>query len=263
MFDQVGEILRETAAVAVMPRFCTLKPNEIRMKGLNEPVTCADVEAEALIRRQLLSILPHARVVGEEACELNPALLQDLCEGTVWIIDPIDGTANFAAGRPPFAMMVALLEQGELVGSWILDPVNDSLAVAELGAGAWIGGKRLTENAVPSTLAHLRGIVSEAFASARDLQVIERLRLGVGLVQHTARCAGHEYPLVAAGKQHFILYWRTLVWDHAPGVLLLTEAGGSATYLDGSSYNPCRLRSGLLLANAGETCRMLLDLLVP
>jgi fructose-1,6-bisphosphatase/inositol monophosphatase family enzyme len=261
MMDRVGEILRATAQAVVMPRFAALGPGDIVMKGVNDPVTIADGEAEAMIGRELRLLLPHARIVGEEACSANPALLEKLGEGTVWIVDPIDGTANFAAGRPPFAMMVALLEQGELVGSWILDPLSDRLAVAERGGGAWMDGKRLTASAAPTALEGLSGIVSEAFVPAGERHVIERLRAAAGSVQQTARCAGHEYPLVAAGERHFILYWRTLVWDHAPGALLLTEAGGSATYLDGSPYDPCRSQTGLLLAHNSLISRALLDVI--
>jgi fructose-1,6-bisphosphatase/inositol monophosphatase family enzyme len=93
--------------------------------------------------------------------------------------------------------------------------------------------------------------------------LIERIRARVASVSPTARCAGHEYPLVASGARHFILYWRTLVWDHAPGVLLLTEAGGSATYLDGAPYDPCRSRVGLLLAHHPSLVPALIDLAAP
>ena len=136
-------ILREVAATVVMPRFAALLPHQTEMKSGNEPVTIADREAETLITRGLLALIPGSRVIGEEACSTNPALLDGLNEGTAWIVDPIDDTANFAAGRAPFAMMVALMRKGELIGSWIYDPLEDWLAVAKLGGGAWIGGNRV------------------------------------------------------------------------------------------------------------------------
>lgn len=259
MFDRVGEILRATAATAVMPRFAALEPGDIVMKAVNDPVTIADREAEAMIGRALLLLLPHARIVGEEACAANPALLDNLDQGTVWIVDPIDGTANFAAGRAPFAMMIALLEQGELVGSWILDPLGDRLAMAELGGGAWIDGERLRSGGSPARLGDLRGILSTAFLPPANQGVVDRIRAAVGSAEPTARCAGHEYPLVAIGARHFALYWRMLVWDHAPGVLLLTEAGGSATYLDGTPYRPSRSQMGLLLAHNPLISKLLLE----
>jgi fructose-1,6-bisphosphatase/inositol monophosphatase family enzyme len=260
MFDMVGEILRETAAAVVMPRFAALQPGDILMKAANDPVTIADREAEAMIDRALQALLPSARIVGEEACATNPALLDDLGEGTVWIVDPIDGTANFAAGRAPFAMMIALLEQGELAGSWIFDPLRDRLSVAQRGGGAWIDGERLCTDVSPIGLSELNGIVSEAFLPPAKQGLVDGIRAAVGSTVPSARCAGHEYPLVATGARQFALYWRTLVWDHAPGALLLTEAGGSVTCLDGTPYDPCRSKPGLLLAYNPAIARELISL---
>lgn len=256
--EGVGEALRATAASVVIPRFAALEPGDIVMKAADDPVTIADREAEAMIGRALRLLVPHARIVGEEACAADPALLNDLGEGTVWIVDPIDGTGNFAAGRSPFAMMVALLEHGETVGSWILDPLNDCMAVAERGGGAWIDGERLRTCQSLPALDRISGIVSEAFLPADQRSVIDRIRAAAGSIEPTARCAGHEYPLVATGARHFALYWRTLVWDHAPGALLLTEAGGSVTYFDGEPYCPTSTRTGIFLTHNSLLSNMLL-----
>lgn len=247
--DKVSNILREVAHAVVMPRFMALAAGDIEMKSPNEPVTIADRESEQSIGHSLRSLLPGSRVVGEEACSANPALLARICEGSVWIVDPIDGTANFAAGRAPFAMMIALMRDGELVESWILDPLIDRLAVAELGGGAWIGGARLRAEPSPSDPSLWHGIVSRAFLPETQQTMVDGLSASVGRVDPTVRCAGHEYPLVATGARDFALYWRTLVWDHAPGALLLSEAGGRVMHLDGSTYDPCIARSGLLLAH--------------
>jgi fructose-1,6-bisphosphatase/inositol monophosphatase family enzyme len=260
IFAETGDILRTAASKIVMRHYTSLAPQDIAMKAPHEPVTIADNEAEALISSELVRLRPDARVIGEEAAADNPALLQRLAEGVVWVVDPIDGTANYAAGKPPFAMMIALLEKGELVGSWILDPLKDRLAVAQRGAGAWLDGVRLRCDTAMPERDDLTGIVSQAF-QPRDKQfIVDRLRRSVATVVPTARCAGHEYPLVATGTRHFALYWRTLIWDHAPGVLLLTEAGGSATYLDRTPYDPCRFETGLLLCHNASIARSLLDL---
>ena len=242
-----------------MPRFAVLRPGETEMKAPNEPVTIADREAEAIIGRSLQLLLPEARIVGEEACAAEPALIDHLGHGMVWIVDPIDGTANFAAGRPPFAMMVALLRNGETVGSWILDPLTNRLAVAELGSGAWIDGERLQSSPDFSNLQSLSGIVSEAFLPAERNTLVDGIREAVGEVVPTARCAGHEYPLVATGGRDFALFWRTLAWDHAPGALFLTEAGGAVTHLDGAPYSPAMPRPGLLLARNSLISNALLN----
>lgn len=260
MMEAVGEALRSASAQAVLPRFGALQPAETEMKAANEPVTVADREAEAILNEALAVLLPGARIVGEEACAARPELIDRLDDGVVWIIDPIDGTANFAAGRPPFAMMVALLKEGVAIASWILDPLSGRLAVTELGAGAWIDGKRVTAATDSPALAELCGIVSEAFVPVAQKPLIGALRMGVQSVVPTARCAGHEYPLVAAGERDFALYWRTLAWDHAPGALLLGEAGGAVVHLDGSPYRPARPRPGLVLARNPLIANTLLGL---
>lgn len=260
MIDAVSHVLREVSAQIVVPRFAALAPHELELKAPDEFVTIADREAEVAIGRAVTALMPGSRVIGEEACAADPGLLGHLGDGVVWLIDPIDGTANFAAGRPPFAMMVALLRDGQVVASWIYDPLNDRLAVAELGSGAWINGKRLNAERSRREIGELDGIVSGAFVPAGGEGLLDTIRSAVHSVQPTARCAGHEYPLVAAGARHFALYWRTLAWDHAPGALLLTEAGGTVTYLDGTPYRPCHSQAGLLLAHDPTTSRLLLDL---
>lgn len=263
LLDDVGALLREVADCVVMPRFAALAAHEVEMKGADDPVTIADREAEVMIDRALRLMLPGSRVVGEEACSADPRLLDDLGAGAVWIVDPIDGTGNFAIGRAPFAMMVALLEDGELAASWILDPLGGRLCLAEHGSGAWADGERIRVDERGVEPARLHGIVSEAFIPADQRFVIERLRSLVPRIEPTARCAGHEYPLVALGQRDFILYWRTLVWDHAPGALLLREAGGSVSHLDGTPYHPTRPKSGLLLARNPLISRDLLVQLRP
>lgn len=261
MMESVGALLRLTADTVVMPRFAKLQPDDTEFKSVGEPVTIADREAEAMIGRALLHLLPQARIVGEEACATDPSLIENLDKGYVWIIDPIDGTANFAAGRAPFALMVALISNGETIGSWILDPLSGRLCVAELGSGAWIVSERVQTSTALTDLASLHGILSESFVPAGGQRLIDKVRRAVGRADKTARCAGHEYPLVASGARQFALYWRTLAWDHLPGALFLTEAGGTVSHLDGTNYRPASRQSGLLLAHNSLVHSKLLSLI--
>ncbi len=250
--DAVAAVLREAAAEAVMPRFQHLATTEIEEKSPGDLVTIADREAEAIIARGLTAIRPDARFIGEEACARDPSLLRDLDSGAVWIVDPIDGTGNYAAGRRPFALMAALVENGETVASCILDPVDDRLAAAERGAGAWLDGARIAPGTGSPGLSALRGIIS---SFARPPEAEPRVAALAGRVAEAAptrRCAGDEYPLVATGARHFALYWRTLVWDHAPGVLFLQEAGGVAARLGGARYRPADPSGAILLARTPE-----------
>ena len=222
-------------------------PAEISHKDGDEVVTTVDRCVEEALGRTLPALLAGSRVIGEEACSADAGLLATLGSGRVWLVDPIDGTRNFADGRPPFALMVALLEDGCLTASWIHDPLTGRMCVAELGSGAWVDGVRLRTDASPP-MARAEGIVSRAFLPVANEAAADRLAQHVGAVHPTARCAGHEYPLVALGTMHFALYWRTLPWDHAAGTLFLREAGGSVTHLDGADYDPTSPRPGLLLA---------------
>jgi fructose-1,6-bisphosphatase/inositol monophosphatase family enzyme len=250
--DAIAAVLREAAAEAVMPRFQHLAAAEIEEKSPGDLVTIADREAEAIIARGLAAIRPDARFVGEEASARDPSLLRDLDQGAICIVDPIDGTGNYAAGRQPFALMAALVENGELIASCILDPVDDRLAAAERGAGAWLNGVRIARDTGSPGLAALSGIVS-SFARPPEMEPhVAALAERVAEAAPTRRCAGDEYPLVATGARHFALYWRTLVWDHAPGVLFLREAGGIAARLDGTPYRPADPSGAILLARTPE-----------
>lgn len=251
--DEVGALLRRAAATAILPVFRRLDDASVEEKAPGEVVTVADREAEVIITDGLLALLPGSTVVGEEAVAEDPAVLRRLDQpGPVWVVDPVDGTANFAAGRRPFAVMVALLRDGATEASWILDPISGSLAVARAGEGAYLDGERVRTPEAHGPAAALRGAVMNRFLPA-DLRA--RVNAGIGQIGEVLpgnHCAGREYPDILRGVQDFVLFWRTLPWDHAPGVLLLQEAGGVARRFDGTPYDPADDRNGLLVAANSE-----------
>lgn len=245
-FELVGALMVEAAERAILPRFRALAQHDIEEKSPGELVTIADREAEAILTARLAPLLPGSRVVGEEACSSDARLLDTLGEGMVWLVDPLDGTANFAAGRPEFAVMVALLRDGATQAAWILNPLSGQLARAELGSGAWIGDRRL-QSAPHAPGTRLSGSIGRFMPEEMQSNLAERLRSGAerlpGLMS-----AGVEYPMIGAGERDFAFYWRTLAWDHAAGVLFVNEAGGKATRPDGSAYQPTSEGNGLLAA---------------
>lgn len=245
--------MREVAAEVVLPRFQRLSTEEIHEKGPGDLVTVADREAELLLTPRLADLLPGSVVVGEEAVSADPSLMSHITgESPVWVVDPVDGTANFAAGREPFAMMVALIREGRTVASWILDPVGGTMATAELGGGAYLGGSQVVLDRRPRRAADLRG---PAFTKYIPAEVREQIAGGAGAIGEVLRghnCAGYEYPAIARDEQQFALFWRMLPWDHAPGTLLIEEAGGVAWHLDGTPYDPTKPRFGVLVAQSQE-----------
>lgn len=249
MIESVTAILAETAQAEILPRFRALGEGDTRRKSGGEPVTVADEKAEARLNAALTGLLPGSCVVGEEAASADPEIFGRLAgEAPVWIVDPIDGTGNFAAGRPVFAVMVALAKRGETVAAWIHSPIEGSTAVAEQGAGAWFGGRRI-KVAIPESLEALRGTLhASSFAAPEIARQVEQRRERVEQVK-SLRCAGAEYVRMARGELHFSLFTKLMPWDHAPGTLLHREAGGVQRLLDGSDYQPTkRSGAGLLMA---------------
>ncbi|MGW4893994.1 inositol monophosphatase family protein [Kitasatospora sp. NPDC004240] len=254
--DRVAEILAETADEVVLPRFRSLATGEVMEKAPGEVVTIADREAEVIISRRLRELLP-VPVVGEEAVAADPALARALhAEPAAWLVDPVDGTSNFIAGKADFAVMCSLVRAGETVASWIWQPVGRTSYTAELGAGAWRDGHRLTRTPAPAAPGSWRCSLKSRFLDADEHARLQRAAADAfGRVTPGRSAAGIEYPDLADGATDVILYWRTLPWDHAPGSLLVTEAGGVSARLDGTPYRPEAPggEDGLLVAADPET----------
>jgi fructose-1,6-bisphosphatase/inositol monophosphatase family enzyme len=247
MIDRVEAVLREVAAELVLPRFQHLVEGDIEEKSPGDLVTIVDREVETVLGERLADLLPGSLIVGEEAVAADHLVLERIGDpGPVWVVDPIDGTGNFAAGREPFALMVALLRGGEPVLSVIYEPVPDTVAAAEAGSGSYLDGKRATVDHRPIPTDELRGaLLTRYLPEALRGQVLARApRLGETYRGH--HCAGREYPDLVRGRQEFALFWRSLPWDHAPGALFLREAGGVVRHFDGAEYDPTQPRQGLL-----------------
>ena len=250
-----ARLLAEVAAEEVMPYFEKLGRDDVREKKPGDLVTIADVATERRLTPLLIDLLPGSVVVGEEAVAADPSVL-DALAGTapVWLLDPIDGTANFASGTPIFAVMVALVCEGRTVMSWIHDPVSRRTAAATIGEGAWRDGRRLRVAAATGGPPRRLG----------NRRLARRLGERADLVDEVFeyRCAGYEYFLLASGAAQVALYNRLHPWDHAPGHLLHREAGGFSARLDGSPYTPRDTTPGLLLAPDAESWNALREALI-
>lgn len=249
----VSKLLREAADKCVMPVFGKREANP-EEKSPGEWVTEADKACEAFLEQALRSLIAGSGVVGEEATAADPTVLDRLADGgDIWLIDPLDGTSNFASGISPFAIMVALIRNGDAVASWILDPVADQLSVSEDGAGSWINGERITVSEDLPELASMSGAVLRRFLPQELAEHVKRVERRFANLSTGSKCAGFDYPAIANGSMDFALYWRTLPWDHAPGALFLQEAGGHVRRPDGSKYRAAdHSRSGLLVARNKE-----------
>ncbi|HEY0271287.1 MAG TPA: inositol monophosphatase family protein [Sphingomonas sp.] len=242
----VEALMREVGATIMMPRFRTLAAHEIEEKAPEDYVTVVDKASEARLIEGLTASLPGSHVVGEEGVAADPALLGRVAEGAAWIVDPLDGTGNFAAGRTPFAIMVALAQDGETQAGWILDPVTGRLCHAARGRGAFIDGERVTAIGSGAPLP-IAALAMRYLPNDIRADIAARAK-GCFAIADIPNCAGEQYPRVVTGINDVALFWRALPWDHAPGALILEEAGGRVARPDGSLYRPGEQRAGLLAA---------------
>ncbi len=174
--DAVTQILQEAAEVAIVPRFRALAEGEVSHKSSGDVVTVADREAEELISRRLRDVL-DAPVVGEEATAANAGLVRAVREApAAWVVDPLDGTANFVAGRPFWAVMAALVRGGQTVAAWIVRPVDDLAYVAEQGSGAWRNGIRVVRPPAPDDPAAMRGVAHTRYLTPPDKDRVRAAR---------------------------------------------------------------------------------------
>ncbi|MDI3406980.1 inositol monophosphatase family protein [Streptomyces cavernicola] len=259
----VEEAVRKAAAAEVMPRFRQLAAHEIDEKeGPHDLVTVADRRAEEHLTESLTALLPGSAVVGEEGVHADPSKLDALHgDAPVWIVDPVDGTRQFVHGDPGFCTLVALAHRGEVLASWTYAPALEELAVAVRGRGARLGDRVLQPGAPEP------GHVLEVAMSHPDFTTDEQKRALLGLDVdgvHSRPCgsAGLEYLAIAKGEVDAVAFSWENAWDHAAGLLLVAEAGGTNRTLAGE---PFRIEGGNALpftaARDADTAERILQLL--
>ena len=202
---------------------------QVSMKGPGDFVSAADKRSEQVLYEELKRARPAYGFLMEERGEVAG---ED--EQHRWVVDPLDGTANFTEGKEPFGIIIALADAGKAVAGWLYDPLKDRLCHTRLGEGAFVNGERITARTTGQTPPVTA--VSRIFLTPEQIeQVDEKLAPHYTLVD-IPRCAAEQYPRLALGENDISSFKRTLAWDHAAGILWLNEAGGKAARLDGSEY---------------------------
>ena len=250
---ELATILRDAARAEALPRFRRLDASMVSTKTeAIDLVTEADVATEEVIKAAIAQWMPQALFVGEESVAADPALLLALADADLAVVvDPIDGTANYAAGLPLFATMAAVVSKGETIAGIIYDPMGDDWMMAERGGGAWLrrpnGEAVRLQVAAPLPLAQMVGCASVSYLpEGKRAEVLANLAQ-VRVVSNF-RCAGHEYRTLVSGHAQFGCWNKLMPWDHLAGVLMAQEAGAHAARLDGQPYLPHHVDGGLLVA---------------
>jgi len=225
---------------------------EWKEKGWHDFVSEADRGAERLIAETLSAEAPGSKIVGEE---LSPGAARD--GDVVWIVDPLDGTTNYLHRYPHYAVSIGCLYRGSLAVGVIHDVTRDTVFRASVGAGAWIGERRLSVSSVSEPDLALVGTgfpfkhVNDLERYIRQFRTIVRASSGI----RRAGSAALDLADVAAGRLD--AFWELTLspWDVAAGVVLIREAGGVVTNTEGS---PDVLNGGPIIAGNPALHRWLL-----
>ena len=240
-WDAIKAMVRDVARRVILPRFRALDTAEVTAKThAADLVTIADIEAEAELTAELQARWPGVTVIGEEAVSRGEADVAAIAGAeTCVILDPVDGTWNFAMGLATFGVIVAVVEHGQTTRGLLYDPTFDDVIEATAGQGAWRGmagapARRLQPTVDPNL--PLAGFLALGLLpEAKRGDVVSALAPMSKF--HTLRCSCFEYRMLATGDADFCLSGdRPNPWDHAAGALAVRESGGVARRLDGADY---------------------------
>ena len=231
--NHIARLLRDTAATAILP---SRQGIAARHKSDGSFVTESDLAAQRHLTEALARDFPGIPLLGEEMTRAEQERMLRNADSALWVVDPLDGTSNYAAGFPAFSISLALIEGGRPVLGAILDPVRDECFVAARGQGAFLNGRPIRPFA-PSR-------------SIRDcLAMVDLKRLPPELLQAVTRhtCFGSqrylgsvalEWCWLAAGRFQLYLHGGQKLWDYAAGRLIADEAGAAALHLIPDSLEP-------------------------
>jgi myo-inositol-1(or 4)-monophosphatase len=229
-------------------------PHEITVKGERDIVTEADLAAEAVIMEEILAGCPEAWIVSEESHSQRTAL----AERPTWYIDPLDGTTNFARGLPCFSVSIAMAQAGQVVCGAVYDPLHDHLFHAQRGQGAYLNGQRLHVIAVDALQDAILLLDWPRDQEIRQMSAsaLQHLVPLTNAVRSTGSAA-LSLCYLAAGWADLYFQYTLMPWDVAAGLLLIEEAGGEVSGLDGRPYTleqPDWLASNGRLHDAALAC---------
>ncbi len=220
-------LVRTCAQQELLPRFSDVGRS---LKRDGSIVTDADHAMQERMQRELAAHWPQYAFLGEEMPAREHAKLTSAGRQGLWVLDPLDGTSNFAAGVPFFSVSLALLADDRIEIGLVYDPIRDEAFYAQRGVGAWLNGLSLGTRA-PLGLSLARSI---AVVDFKRLDRALAARLGAEPPYGSQRNFGSsalDWCWLADGRFHVYLHGGQKFWDYAAGSLILSEAGGHAVTL--------------------------------
>lgn len=225
--EKLEQIVKSAAQEELLPRLRKVKRSH---KADGSIITEADVAMQERIAGELTAQWPDIALLSEE---MPADEQQHLLAGgqPLWILDPLDGTSNFAAGVPFFSVSLALLAEGQVSLGIVYDPLRDECFSAQQGRGAFLNGTALHSAECGLTLKQAMALID-----FKRLPTDLATRLVTEMPYASQRSFGSvalDWCWIAAGRCHIYLHGRQNIWDYAAGYLILHEAGGLSTSLSG------------------------------
>ncbi|MDB4837881.1 inositol monophosphatase [Marinomonas sp.] len=265
--SQLIDIARRAGREIVMPNFRQLDQADVETKSsISDLVTVADTACEIFITEQIQYHFPSWEVVGEEATAQDASITNRIQHAdTCVIIDPIDGTWNYAHGIPDFGIILAVVEKGITQFGLLYDPVNDDWIFSNRTEGTFFQRTSLAEQHTLATpaqaplslkitpkkeLGSLAGIMSIHSYSGEKKKHFALQATHFARINNLPSCPA--YRQLSLGHFDFSLTYKMLPWDHAAGVLIYTEAGGVCRPLSGEEYQPSMLQGEMLATQSEE-----------
>jgi len=249
--SQIGDLLREVAATEIMPRFHRILAER---KADGSLVTEADLATQAGLVEAIARDFPSTPLLGEEMTRDDQQRLLGEAETGVWILDPLDGTSNYACGFPGFAISLAFVERGRATLGVILDPVRDECFSAVLGGGAYLNGEPIHTASPGPTLGDCLAMIDMKRLPPERVPAL--FRSGGFRSQRNLGSVALDWSWLAAGRYQLYLHGGQKLWDYAAGRLIAKEAGAASRLYEGRGAAEAvtlSLSPRLAIAAADET----------
>lgn len=257
--QQVAEVGRQ-AALAAGEFLCRnfARPHNITLKSAIDPVTESDLASQEAIIRLIRQTFPEHEILAEEVTDATRPKAAPSNSACRWIIDPLDGTVNFAHGFPVFCVSIAFEAEGVVAYGVVYDPLRKELFEAQRGGGAFLNGRLLQVSRVSRLEEALLATGFPYDIRERLPQTLARLGRMLGAAQGVRRAgsAALDLAYVAAGRLDGFWEENLKPWDTAAGILLVTESGGRVSCFDGSPYH---LLSPNIIASNGKLHGQMLE----
>lgn len=247
LLAQLKPLVINAARAELMPRFRQVS-HEFKADG--SLLTEADLAMQQAVAEQLSRHWPEYAFLGEEMSETEQQALLDHHHDGLWVLDPVDGTSNFAAGIPYFGVSLALVKEGRVELGLVYDPCRDECFSAVHGKGVWLNDEPLQR--------------PDNYPVEPGIGMIDFKRLDAGLAARLAQSPPYksqrsfgsvalDWCWLAAGRGHLYLHGRSRMWDYAAGNMIFLEAGGHACTLDGEPVFNNTLQGRSALAALDKT----------